>query len=131
MTIGDHVRQQRSERKLLQGNVAKEIGVSEATIGNWEKNRTEPPIALMPAIIMFLGFDPAPEPVTLADRMRAYRMRAGLSIKEAASRVGVHEDSWAQWERTRVIAWERYRALVDEFLAQQVTAHSTPDDLVP
>lgn len=119
VTVGDHIRLIRSERKLLQFQVATEIGVSAATIGNWEKNRTEPPIGLMPAIIRFLDFDPTPELATLAGRMRAYRVQGGLSIKEAASRAGVHEDSWAQWERSGLIAWERYRFLLDEFLAKQ------------
>ena len=91
-----------------------------ATIGNWEKNKTKPPIALMPAIIRFLGYDPHPEPSTLPERMRAYRVRGGLSIKEAASRAGVHEDTWAEWERTGRISWERYRLLMEEFLEATV-----------
>jgi hypothetical protein len=31
-----------------------------------------------------LGYDPTAKPTTLADRMRSYRQRLGLSIKEAA-----------------------------------------------
>jgi hypothetical protein len=85
----------------------------------------------MPAIIRFLGYDPTPEPRTLADRMRSYRKRLGLSITEAALRAGVDESSWGSWERIGLIPWERYRTLVDEFLAQQVKAHATPDDVVP
>lgn len=115
-TIGDHIRSIRSERKLLQREVAKEIGVSAATIGNWEKNRSQPPIEFMPAIIAFIGIDPMPEPAMLGERMRAYRVRGGLSIRAAAQRAGVHEDTWAEWERTGVIAWRRYRLLVEQFL---------------
>ena len=47
----------------------------------------------MPAVIRFLGYDPFPEPVTLSDRMRAYRKRNGLSIRAAALRAGVDEES--------------------------------------
>ncbi|MBT2303426.1 XRE family transcriptional regulator [Variovorax paradoxus] len=119
VTIGDHIRMQRSERKLLQQDVANQIGVSPATVANWEKNRTPPPVSLIPAIVRFIGFDPSPEPATLAEQMRAYRQRHGLSIKAAARRAGVHEDSWGQWERTGLIPWKRYRVLLDEFLAQE------------
>ncbi|MBT2299447.1 XRE family transcriptional regulator [Variovorax paradoxus] len=117
MTIGDHIRLHRSERKLLRREVADQIGVSPATVGNWEQNRTEPAVDFMPAIIRFLGYDPTPAPATLDEQMRAYRHRRGLSIKAAALRAGVHEDSWGEWERTGLIPRKRYRALLDEFLA--------------
>ncbi|MBT2324617.1 helix-turn-helix transcriptional regulator, partial [Variovorax paradoxus] len=115
----DHIQLRRSERKLPQRDVANRIGVSSMTIGNWEKNSTDPPVEFMPAIMAFLGYDPMPAPTTLAERMRAYRHRFGLSIKAAALRAAVHEDSWGEWERTGLIPWKRYRALLDEFLAQE------------
>ena len=130
-TVGDYIRVRRCERKLPQRDVARQIGVSTDTIGNWENNRTEPPASFLPAIIRFIGFDPSPDPTTLAEQMRAYRGRHGLSIEQAARRAGVNRTSWGLWERTGLIPWKRYRTLVDEFLAQQVTAHVTPDDLVP
>jgi transcriptional regulator with XRE-family HTH domain len=54
---------------------------------------------------------------TLTERMREYRRRHGLSIKEAAFRACVDESSWGSWERTGLIPWKRYRTLVDAFLA--------------
>jgi len=118
-TIGEHIREQRRERQLLQRDVADLIGVSAETLGNWEKNRTVPPVGLMPAVIRFLRHDPSPEPTTLPDRMRSYRQRLGLSIKEAALRAHVDESSWGRWERTGLIPWKRYRTLLDEFLAHE------------
>ena len=123
MTIGDHIRTARRERKLLQRQIAGEIGVTEATIGKWEQNRSAPPITYMPAIIRFIGNDPSPIPSTLSERMRAFRRRFGLSIEQAARQAGVNESSWSEWERTGLIPWKRYRTLLDEFLAQQVEAH--------
>ena len=70
----------------------------------------------MPAVIRFLGYDPIPVPTTLGERMRVYRLRNGLSIKEAARRVGLHEDSWADWERTGQIPWTRHQHVIDKFL---------------
>jgi transcriptional regulator with XRE-family HTH domain len=112
-SIGDRIREQRGERQLRQYDVAQQIGVSPQTIGNWERNRTAPPVSLMPAIFRFIGFDPSPEPATLADRMRSYRQRFGLSIKEAALLASVDESSWGRWERTGLIPWKRYRTLLD------------------
>jgi transcriptional regulator with XRE-family HTH domain len=89
----------------------------------------------MPAIIAFLGYDPIPASTALAERIREYRRRHGLSINEAAHRAGVHEDSWGHWERTGAIPWERYRALLDEFLASDGAAlmgfAAATDDIVP
>ena len=107
------------------------MAVSDATVLNWEKGTTEPPIVFWPAIIAFLGYDPHPAPMTLSERMSAFRRRKGLSIKEAALRARVNESSWGSWERTGLIPWKRYRTFVDEFLAQQLTAHANPDDLAP
>jgi transcriptional regulator with XRE-family HTH domain len=116
VTIGEHIRVKRSERKLLQRDVAEQIGVAAETISSWEKSATTPPVGLMPAIIHFLGYDPTPEPTTLPERMREYRRKNGLTIKQAAHQIGVDESSWAQWERTGLIPWKRYWILLDEFL---------------
>ena len=117
VTIGEHIRAKRRERQLLQRDVAAQIGVAPETVSGWEKSATIPPMGLMPAIIHFLGYDPSPEPATLPERMRDYRRKNGLTIKEAAHRMGVDESSWGQWERTGLIRWQRYRTLVDEFLS--------------
>ena len=116
VTIGDHIRTARRERKLLQRQIAGEIGVTEATICKWEQNRSAPSITYMPAIIRFIGNDPSPIPSTLSERMRAFRRRFGLSIEQAARQAGVNESSWSEWERTGLIPWKRYRTLLNEFL---------------
>ena len=115
-TIGDHIRTVRRERGLLQRHVAELIGVAMATVVNWEKNKTEPLVALMPAVLRFLGYDPLPVPTTLGERMAAFRRRHGLSLKEAALRAGVDEESWAKSERTGTTSTKRYRFLIDDFL---------------
>jgi len=117
--IGEHVKCIRSERRLRQADVATEIGVSAATILHWEAGHTEPPVAFMPAITRFLGYEPWPEPRTLGERMLTYRRRNGTSIKEAAARLGADECSWGAWEKTSRIAHPKQRALVDEFLSER------------
>ena len=92
------------------------IGVRAETILNWEKNNTEPPVTLMPAVIRFLGYEPWPPPTTLGERMAAYRRQHGLTTNKAALRAGVDEESWAKWERTGSISTERSRLLVESVL---------------
>jgi transcriptional regulator with XRE-family HTH domain len=119
-TVGDHVRQARQKRGLLQRQVAELIGVTKETVANWEKNKTEPVVAVMPAVISFLGFDPSASPDSrLGARMLAYRRQHGLSIKEAAKRAGVDPDSWSTWERTGTIptrrGWERVEKVIQTY----------------
>jgi len=42
-TLGDHIRKGRFELGLFQRDMAEKIGVSEATIYNWEGNRRARP----------------------------------------------------------------------------------------
>jgi DNA-binding XRE family transcriptional regulator len=54
-TLGDHIRKKRLDLKLQQKEVADIIGVEEATIYNWENNRSSPAIRYLPKIREFLG----------------------------------------------------------------------------
>jgi transcriptional regulator with XRE-family HTH domain len=112
-TIGDHVRQARKKRGLLQREVAELIGVTKETVANWEKNMTEPPVPSMPGIVRFLGYEPSASPdPSLGARMASYRRQHGLSINKAAKRAGVDPDSWSTWERTGSIPTKRGRERV-------------------
>jgi len=59
-TLGGHLLRRRLVLKLIQRDVAKQIGVNVASIVNWENNLSKPKVHYMPAIILFLGYDPAP-----------------------------------------------------------------------
>ncbi|MBI4489028.1 MAG: hypothetical protein HY694_08070 [Deltaproteobacteria bacterium] len=41
----------------MQKDVAREIGVSEATTYNWECNRTSLPVRFIPRIVQFPGYN--------------------------------------------------------------------------
>jgi DNA-binding XRE family transcriptional regulator len=69
-TMGDHIRKRRLDLGLLQSEVARQIGVCTSTVCNWEGNESTPVVRFMPAIQAFLGYDPAPEPNSIADRIR-------------------------------------------------------------
>ena len=57
-TIGDHIRKRRLDLHLYQKDVAKIIGVSECTIWNWEKGRSNPTSRHIQKIIDFLEYIP-------------------------------------------------------------------------
>jgi DNA-binding XRE family transcriptional regulator len=90
---------------LLQGEVAKRIGVTESTISNWESGRvTDPEIHYGPAIIAFLGYVPRKEPRTRREHLLAYRMIRGISQSKAARDVGVDPSTWERWENETATA---------------------------
>lgn len=114
--MGEHVRKKRLKMGLAQKEVAAQLGVVPWTIMNWEKGRTEPPIASIPAIVRFLGYDPFPQPKTLSQHLLAKRRAMGWSIEEAANAVGVDPSTWGNWERGKLILYRQHRTLVARLL---------------
>ena len=102
-TIGDHIRRRRLQVKLLQHDVAEQLGVDKTSVFNWEANTSRPAKRYMPAIIKFLGYNPLPEPKTLAAQLVRQGTTLGLSREDAAVEIGVDAGTLARWEpRTRV-----------------------------
>lgn len=87
------------ELGLKQAEVAKRLGVSESTLWNWERNRTEPAWHHWSAITKFLGYDPLPEPQNLGERLARHRKLEGLSQREMAEKLGVDPGTLGRWER--------------------------------
>lgn len=114
-TLGERLKRARVSRGLTQKEAALLLKVDAGTVLNWEQG-TSPAITLMPRILQFLGYDPFPEPTTLSGRMQAKRRAMGWTIREAAEQLGVYEGTWAEWEATGLIAWERYRERLEIFL---------------
>jgi transcriptional regulator with XRE-family HTH domain len=98
-TLGDHIRKRRLDMGLRQRDVARQIGVNKDTIYNWEMNRTEPEVRLIPGIIKFLGYAPYDPGWTFAQRLKAIRLTLGLSQEQLAKRAGLDESTVLKWER--------------------------------
>lgn len=101
--MGPDIRKRRLLLGLNQREAADRLKANIATVLNWEKAYTEPPIDAVPAILQFLGYDPFPHPQTLQERMLAKRRSMGWSIKEAAQALGVDQCTWGDWERTGLV----------------------------
>ena len=98
-TLGEHLLKRRIESGKKQAEVASELAIDVGTYANWENDRTEPVTRYYPAIFRFLGYDPFPAPITLAERIASKRRMLGLSLKQAAQLVGVDEGTFLRWER--------------------------------
>jgi transcriptional regulator with XRE-family HTH domain len=115
-TLGAHVRKRRLELELTQKQAAERLGVNPWTVLNWETGRRAPPIRSMPAILSFLGYDPFPEPTTIAAKLLSKRRQQGWSIREAALHLGIDGTTWRDWEAGELILFREHRTKVAEFL---------------
>jgi transcriptional regulator with XRE-family HTH domain len=98
-TVGDHIRRKRLALKMLQKDVAQQLGVDKTSVFNWEANTSKPEIRYMPAIIRFLGYNPLPEANTVAEQLIRRRTSLGILQKDAAGRLGVDPGTLAKWEQ--------------------------------
>jgi site-specific DNA recombinase len=101
-TVGDHLRRRRLVSKLLQRQVAEQLGVDQDTVRNWEANRVQPQFRFMPAIIRFLGYNPSsppPKKGSLGERLVSCRKLMGISQKDLAGQLAVDPCTLARWER--------------------------------
>ena len=62
------------------------LGVSIDTVVNWEKDKTKPVAAQLKPVVALLGYDPTPEPQTLAERLAAKQRSLGASLAQVARR---------------------------------------------
>lgn len=108
---------------LTQEEAAERLGVNAWAVHNWEVGARKPAIQFIPALVVFLGYDPEPADTgTLAGRLVAKRRELGLSQREAARALGIDPDTWAGWELGARIAREAHKRAVEWFLESPGTA---------
>jgi|SRR5262245_19685779 len=100
-TFGDHIKNRRLELGRFQRQVADELATDETTLFRWERNMARPQIRYFPRIFKFLGYVPLPDPVSLADKLRAARRTLGLTQKAFAEWLGVDPTTLRKWEQGR------------------------------
>lgn len=116
-TVGEHLKKRRKELGLLQRQVAKVFGVNRFTIMKWEDGRSNPALKDIPALVMFLGYDPEPpSPQTVAEYLFAKRRALGWSQRKAAASIGVDHNTWMYWEQGGVIRIRKHRSAIADFL---------------
>lgn len=121
-TLGDHIRKRRLDLGMLQSHVARQIGVTESSIWNWEHG-TEPELIHIPAIIAFLGYEPWETPEEPIERLAHFKRKNGLSFERLGEMMGCDPNQLAGWFKGREPINRNTRAIV-EFL----DAHSDESD---
>jgi len=89
------LRKSRLDKKLLQIEVGRQLGVNECSIHNWETNLTSPSLVHIPKIIKFIGY--IPWKVSAGD-IKINRQILGISQESLARRIGVDPGTVARWE---------------------------------
>jgi DNA-binding XRE family transcriptional regulator len=68
---------------------------------DWEHGLSKPAVTNVSAIVRFLGQDPRPVPTTFGERLRRWREDTSLSLRCAARKLGLNEETVVAWERGR------------------------------
>ena len=121
-TLGDHIKRRRLTLGFFQRQVAAELGADETTLFRWEHNIVLPQIHYFPQILKFLGYDPFPASVTLADKLRAARRRLGSTQTAFAEQLGVDPVTLRKWEQDKAQPNTRSLKIINRQFAAQGTA---------
>jgi len=91
------------DQKMPQKELGKIIGVSECTIFNWEKNRSQSTIKYFPKIYEFLGYQPLDNPnqQDLLTKLDTIRKSLGLSLEKIANLIGFDPTTLHNWKSNK------------------------------
>jgi transcriptional regulator with XRE-family HTH domain len=118
-TLGEHLLVRRHERRLLQREVAEQLGVTAWNYLNWEQDRTRPALRFLPSIYEWLGYCPVePRPQTLGQNLLRWRTAQGLTQAEVARRLGLDPGTIHRVEHGLGRPTRGIRQAVDHLLRQ-------------
>jgi len=107
---------------------AAQLGCDAKTLMLWERDARRPFVSRYPTIIEFLGYEPWPEPQSLAEALLAERRRRGLEMRQIAAHMDVDEGTWRRWEHGEWKPTSLTLPLIDELLGID-TAAAFPKDV--
>ena len=73
------------------------LGVNVSAVSCWECGRHQPDVRHWPSILAFLGYDPAGDPTTPAEALRALQRRTGWNIEVLAEKLGASVSTLTRW----------------------------------
>ena len=114
-TLGDHIKSRRLALGLFQKQLANDLRTDETTLFRWERGTAKPQIHYFPRILKFLGYDPFPVALSLADKLRAARRTLGLTQKNFAKRLGVDPVTLRKWEQGKAQPNRLSRKIIKKF----------------
>ncbi|MET0183646.1 MAG: helix-turn-helix domain-containing protein [Caulobacterales bacterium] len=116
-TPGEHLRAARTSRRLLQRDVARQMGVCTQSVLEWESGKSLS-ITMWPKLIRFLGYDPIRDQATLGAQIAALRRCLGLSLNRLGRRLGCDEETVAHWESNRRMPNKLLRDALEKLFAE-------------
>ncbi len=91
--------------------------MDETSVYNWESNRIEPAVRLIPRIHLFLGYCPYTLGLPLSGQLKMWRQSLGFSQERMAKEIGVNEGMLRRWEAGERSPTQKYletiRGVVD------------------
>ena len=121
-TLGDHIKKRRLELGLYQAEVAEILEVTEPTVTNWEKNRTNPTLRTLPKIIGFLGNElMLNDASTLGEVVLRYRKTRGITQKKLAIQIGIDPTTLGRLERNGGRCFDVVLEKVTAFLNRRIS----------
>ena len=115
-TVGGLLRKRRHELGLTLNQAAAQMDINPWTWGKWERLGSIPICSFYPKIIAFLGYEPWTAPRVFKDHIKAWRLRLGLSSREAAQFIGVDQGTYLRIEHGERRKTSRCLALVHMML---------------
>jgi len=95
-TVADHLRKRRLDLKLTKLDAGRHLGIGPWTYARWESGAMTIEVHYYPRIIAFLGYNPLPEPASLAEAVRRERKSQGLARSALARRLGIRYEGTIQ-----------------------------------
>ena len=129
-TWGDHIRKRRLDLGLLQKDVAKQFGVSQDAVFNWESHRAIPDVQCIPQIINFLGYCPWKPFDSFGEKLTLWRETLGLSRKHLAIKLNLDKATLLRWETNQRRPSQKYQELLRTFFDKEFTRRNENSQLI-
>jgi len=100
---------------MLQREVAAKIGVTEASVYNWERGK-EPELVHIPKVIEFLGYVPFECPDDLLGRLRYFKLVNGMSFERLGAAMGRDPEQLVDWMSHGMKPCKQNRVAIETFL---------------
>lgn len=118
-TLGEHILRRRIQLRLLQKDVAEQIGVIEDSITGWENGRSNPQIHFYPAIIAFLGYYPfGADTLTISGQIDFVRFTKGWSFARMGLEFNVNSTTVLGWHFNNRIYRTTHKQILATLLQQ-------------
>lgn len=116
MTIGQNIRRIRKEKGLTQQQLGELLNMTQAAIGQFEKDKTSPKIDTINKIASALGVSATDIigdlQTSQGERIRIIRKSFGLTLEEFGERLGVKKGAISKLEKNQVNLTEQMAKLI-------------------